>query len=82
MFFTELIQLFVRPRINSVRRFNPFQSLHYKKFLQPGDEGDLNACIATKWTALPENLVQQGHKVKNAKIVLTGTIQEDKFSTL
>jgi hypothetical protein len=44
---------------------SPFQSSHLEKFLQPGREGILDPCRATKQAVLLEKLVQQGHKVKN-----------------
>jgi hypothetical protein len=54
-------------------KFNPFQ-LCLKKFLQPGRQGILNPCRATKQTVLLKKFVQEGHKVgvkTKAKCVLT-----------
>jgi hypothetical protein len=61
---------------------NPFQLSPHQKFLQHGCVGDLNASRATNWTVLPKNLVLQRHQVKKAKSLITGTIEEDKFSAL
>jgi hypothetical protein len=46
-------------------RFNPFWSSHFKKFLEPGRQGILNPCRATRRVVLLKKLVQQGHKAKN-----------------
>jgi hypothetical protein len=35
-----------------------------EKFPQPGRQGFLNTCRATKLTVLLENLLKQAHKVK------------------
>jgi hypothetical protein len=51
-----------------VEFINPFWPSRLEKFLQPGRKGFLNACRATKWTGLPEKLVQQGHKVKKPNV--------------
>jgi hypothetical protein len=48
---------------------NPFRLACLEKFPQPGQR-DLNACRATKWSVLPEKLVQQGDKVKKQNVYL------------